>query len=66
MKPSVEEWRDKYTCQYCGAQGVAMECDHVVPVADGGGHDDGNLKTACRPCNRSKASKSLADWGGRK
>lgn len=54
--------RDDYTCKYCGAWGVRLECDHVVPVIRGGTHDDDNLVAACVPCNRSKGGKSLAEW----
>src|SRR5262245_27205687 len=28
--------RDDYRCQYCGARGGRLECDHIVPVARGG------------------------------
>lgn len=70
-RPSSEVWRkirtrifsrDDYTCQYCGVRGVKLECDHVYPVALGGGHDDSNLVTACFKCNRSKRSKTLEQW----
>jgi 5-methylcytosine-specific restriction endonuclease McrA len=54
--------RDDYTCTYCGARGVKLECDHIIPVAKGGEHDLYNLTTACKPCNRSKAAKSLDQW----
>lgn len=73
LRPSSEVWRvirtriferDNYTCQYCGAKGVRLECDHVIPVARGGNHDDGNLVTACFACNRSKHAKTLEQWGG--
>lgn len=71
LRPSGGAWaairalvfnRDNYTCRYCGSRGVRLECDHVVPVADGGLHDESNLVTACFPCNRSKAARSLSDW----
>lgn len=48
MRPHVTVWsvirerifrRDDYTCAYCGTRGVSLECDHVVPVARGGGHE---------------------------
>ena len=70
-RPSPHRWsiirtrvfeRDDYTCQYCGARGGKLECDHVHPVARGGQHDDSNLVTACLPCNRSKRDKFLHEW----
>lgn len=54
--------RDDYTCQYCGARGCKLECDHVLPRAQGGKTDMQNLKTACQPCNRSKGNKTPAQW----
>jgi hypothetical protein len=54
--------RDNYTCQYCGAAGARLECDHVVPVSRGGSNDESNLVTACFTCNRSKRDKTLAEW----
>lgn len=54
--------RDNSTCQYCGARPEKPECDHVLPVSKGGGHEDSNLVTSCRPCNRAKGSKTLAEW----
>lgn len=71
LRPSGGAWaairtlifkRDNYTCRYCGCHGVRLECDHVVPVVDGGQHDESNLVTACFSCNRSKADHSLSDW----
>lgn len=54
--------RDGYRCQYCGAEDAPLEPDHVHPVIRGGSNDLENLVTACRPCNRSKGSKTLAEW----
>lgn len=50
--------RDKHTCQYCGEKSpdVALQIDHVVPVALGGDDKPSNLVTACRDCNAGKAS----------
>lgn len=71
MRPSGGLWaairsiifeRDDYTCRYCGARGGRLECDHVIPVADGGLHTANNLVTACFCCNRSKAAMPLAEW----
>lgn len=72
-RPSAEVWmqirarifeRDNYTCIYCGSHGVALECDHVVPVAQGGSNDDENLVTACRACNRAKGARTPQQWRG--
>lgn len=71
LRPSGGAWeliralvfrRDDYTCRYCGQRCGRLECDHVIPVADGGSHDESNLVTACFSCNRSKGSKSLEKW----
>lgn len=59
--------RDEYTCQLCGIssedrdaewdEAPLLECDHIVPVALGGSHEDDNLQTLCRFCNRSKGAR---------
>lgn len=54
--------RDNYTCSYCGARGVKLECDHIIPVSQGGTHDDENLTTACKACNRSKFNRTPEEW----
>lgn len=56
--------RDDYTCQYCWTRGGDLECDHVVPIARGGGNLDDNLVTACRTCNRDKGAKLVGEWRG--
>lgn len=72
-RPTAEDWstirarifeRDDFTCQYCGARGVKLQCDHIFPVKHGGTHEDDNLVTACEPCNRAKAGKIVAfdEW----
>lgn len=53
--------RDRYGCVYCGS-GRDLHCDHVHPVARGGGHEIENLVTSCATCNLSKGSKSLSEW----
>jgi hypothetical protein len=54
--------RDGFRCRYCGrgAAVIELEVDHVNPVALGGTNDDGNLVTACGPCNAGKAALQLA------
>lgn len=71
FRPPTDEWRllrariferDNYTCGYCGARGVRLECDHIVPVSRGGDHQPSNLITACFKCNRSKRAKLVSEW----
>lgn len=52
--------RDNYTCRYCGAKApdVALQVDHVTPVALGGSDEPTNLVTSCTECNSGKASSS--------
>jgi hypothetical protein len=53
--------RDGFTCLYCGAHppAVILHCDHIIPVAEGGGNDMDNLTTACERCNLGKSSVPL-------
>lgn len=55
--------RDKFTCQYCGAQApdVILEIDHINPVSKGGKNDLLNLVTACKDCNSGKSNRILSD-----
>lgn len=71
LRPSSAVWsalratvfeRDDFTCVYCGAQGVRLECDHVIPVSRGGLNDLSNLATACKNCNRAKRNKLVEEW----
>lgn len=54
--------RDGYRCVYCGAKGVPLQCDHIIPQSRGGSNDPANLATACRMCNRSKADRTPEEW----
>lgn len=59
--------RDNFTCQYCGqsAPNVALEVDHIVPVAEGGEDSPDNLKTSCYSCNRGKEHLKVRLKSGR-
>jgi len=48
--------RDGYTCVYCGCKNERLECDHFIPISRGGGNEEENLVTACKPCNRKKSN----------
>ncbi len=58
--------RDNYECQSWGAKDGLVEIDHVIPISRGGSSDDDNLQALCTPCNRSKGTKTLEEWGGRR
>lgn len=77
VRPGASNWyttreivfeRNGMVCAYCGAHGedVVLECNHVIPVSKGGTHELSNLVTACFTCNRSKGSKWIDEWMGRK
>ncbi len=52
--------RDRFTCQYCGAQPGSEELtlDHVVPRAQGGESRWDNCVLACLACNKRKADRT--------
>ena len=52
--------RDRFTCQYCGAQPGSEELtlDHVVPRALGGESCWENCVLACLACNKRKADRT--------
>jgi 5-methylcytosine-specific restriction endonuclease McrA len=54
--------RDEYRCVYCGLPfpGEQLSLDHVQPRMRGGDNSEGNLVTACHPCNGRKGS--LPAW----
>jgi hypothetical protein len=47
--------RDDFTCVACGATGMPLECDHIIPVSKGGVTEEDNLQTLCEACNRCKS-----------
>lgn len=52
--------RDRYTCQYCGAQPGSEELtiDHVQPRSRGGTSTWDNCVLACMDCNKRKADRT--------
>lgn len=70
-RPEPLEWaeirtrifkRDDYTCAYCGVRGGDLECDHIIPICQGGSSEDDNLTTSCKPCNRDKGGMTVEQW----
>lgn len=55
------------TCHYCGShmRSVEKSLDHVIPLDRGGAHSITNVVVACKPCNFSKHTKTVEEWGGR-
>jgi len=50
-----EVWqRANCQCQNCGSQ-RALQIDHIIPVAKGGGSTPDNLRLLCRSCNQRAA-----------
>lgn len=56
--------RDGARCRYCmeGLIWDTYRCDHIIPVARGGGDALKNLTASCRGCNQSKGAKLLSEW----
>jgi len=50
------------SCAYCGAEKVALQQEHVIPISRGGNHTVENVVPACVSCNLSKASKLVEEW----
>ena len=44
--------RDGFACACCGAVRMDHECDHVVPLEQGGSNDDDNLQLLCSGVGR--------------
>jgi HNH endonuclease len=55
--------RDNFTCQYCGmgSPDVALEVDHIHPVARGGRHHLENFTTSCHDCNIGKGTMLIEE-----
>ena len=57
--------RDGFKCIYCGRtsveDGITLHADHIIPKSEGGESVAGNLVTACRECNLTKAGRLLTD-----
>jgi len=56
----LEKWGRK--CAYCGAEGIPLEVEHIVPKARGGSNRVSNLTLACRGCNQKKGSRTAEEY----
>jgi 5-methylcytosine-specific restriction endonuclease McrA len=55
----LEAWM---SCAYCGADGVALQKDCVLPISRGGRYTLDNVVPACRSCNASKCNDEVTSW----
>jgi 5-methylcytosine-specific restriction endonuclease McrA len=53
-------------CAYCGATGVALQRDCLLPISRGGRYTLTNVVPACGSCNASKCNTEVTTWMRRK
>ena len=67
---SAEQWHALVAawggCAYCGATGVVLQRDCVLPISRGGRYTLDNVVPACGPCNASKSNDEVTSWLRRK
>lgn len=61
---TTAEWdalcaRYGHRCPACGARGVKLTVDHVVPIKAGGTSWISNIQPLCWPCNSGKGTKTI-------
>jgi 5-methylcytosine-specific restriction endonuclease McrA len=58
----LEKWGR--TCAYCGAIGIPLQVEHIVPkTRRDGSNRISNLTLACAPCNDAKGTQTAAEFG---
>jgi len=57
----LDKWQRR--CAYCGAAGVALQVEHIVPRSRGGSDRVSYLTLACKPCNERKGNQTAAEFG---
>jgi 5-methylcytosine-specific restriction endonuclease McrA len=57
----LEKWNRG--CAYCGATGVPLEIEHLLPRGRGGSNRVSNLTLACKPCNQRKGNRTATEHG---
>ena len=50
---------------HTGMRVMAVHVDHVVPLSQGGTHDEGNLNPLCTSCHSRKTAASDGGFGNR-
>jgi len=57
----LQKWQR--CCSYCGASGLQLQIEHIVPKARGGSDRASNLALACLPCNLRKGNQTAVEFG---
>jgi hypothetical protein len=57
----LSKW--KRQCSYCGAKGISLQLEHIVPRSRGGSDRVSNLAIACEPCNQKKGNQTASEFG---
>ncbi|MFQ5793457.1 MAG: RNA-guided endonuclease IscB [Candidatus Bipolaricaulia bacterium] len=57
----LEKWDRR--CAYCGAEGVPLQVEHIVPCSRGGSDRLSNLTLSCGPCNQRKNNQTAVEFG---
>ncbi|MEO8953607.1 MAG: RNA-guided endonuclease IscB [Ktedonobacteraceae bacterium] len=57
----LAKWKRR--CAYCGATGVPLQLEHILPKARGGSDRVSNLTLACKPCNVRKGTQTAEEFG---
>jgi 5-methylcytosine-specific restriction endonuclease McrA len=57
----LAKWKRR--CSYCGATGIPLQLDHIIPRARGGSNRVSNLALACEPCNQRKGKQTAREFG---
>jgi len=57
----LAKWQRR--CAYCGATGVPLQIEHIIPKARGGSNRVSNLTLACAPCNTKKGTQTAEEFG---
>lgn len=50
--------RDGHKCVKCSST-ENLECDHIIPLCEGGNHEPDNLRTLCKACHREETNLLL-------
>lgn len=57
----LRKWQRR--CSYCGASGVPLQIEHIIPKSRGGSDRTSNLALACEPCNLRKGNRTAVEFG---